>query len=193
MYEYIDGKITELNPAYVIIECSGIGYLIHISLTTYIQIQSYKNIKLFLHFVVREDAHLLYGFSAKYERDIFRHLISVSGIGANTARMMLSSQTPVEIQKAILSENVNLLKSIKGIGIKSAQRLIVELKDKMGKESAIEEIFSNKDNTKKEEALSALVMLGFSKATVEKLISQLLVENQNITVEELIKIALKRL
>ncbi len=193
MYEYIEGKITEMNPAYAIIECAGIGYFLNISLTTYTQIQSQKNVKLFAHLVVREDAHLLYGFHSKYERDIFRLLISVSGIGVNTARMMLSSLTPDEIQKAILSDNVNLLKSIKGIGIKSAQRLIVELKDKMGREAVSEEIFSAKYNTAKEEALSALVMLGFAKTTVDKIISQLLIDNQNITVEELIKEALKKL
>lgn len=193
MYEYIEGKITELNPAYVIIDCSGIGYFVNISLTTYSQIQSQKEIKLFIHFVVREDAHILFGFQNKHEREIFRYLISVSGVGANTARMMLSSLTPNEIQKAIISENVGLLKSIKGIGIKTAQRLIVELKDKLTKESLKEEIVFTKDNTIKDEALSALVMLGFNKIAVEKIINIIFTENPNITVEDLIKLALKRL
>ncbi|NJK84944.1 MAG: Holliday junction branch migration protein RuvA [Bacteroidales bacterium] len=193
MYEFIEGKTTEINPAYVVLDCSGIGYMIHISLSTFSQIQHEKNVKLFIHFVVREDAHLLFGFHNKYERDVFRHLISVSGIGSNTARMMLSSLTPAEIQKAIVSENVNLLKSIKGIGVKSAQRLIVELKDKLVKEQPHDELIFVKDNTIKEEALSALVMLGFNKLAVEKMIGLILSENQSITVEELIKQALKRL
>lgn len=193
MYEYIEGRIAELNPAYVVIDTGGIGYFVNISLTTYSQIQNAKEIKLFIHFVVREDAHLLFGFQNKSEREIFRNLISVSGIGVNTARMMLSSLDPIEIQKAIVSENIGLLKSIKGIGIKTAQRLVVELKDKLAKESFREEIIFNKDNTIKDEALSALVMLGFNKLAVEKLISTIVSENQNITVEELIKLALKRL
>lgn len=193
MYEYIEGKIAEINPAYVIIDCGGIGYFINISLTTFSQIQSKKEIKLFTHFVVREDAQLLFGFQNKHEREIFRYLISVSGVGANTARMMLSSLTPNEIQKAIISDNVGLLKSIKGIGIKTAQRLIVELKDKLAKESLKEEIIFTKDNTIKDEALSALVMLGFNKIAVEKIINIIFTENPNITVEDLIKLALKRL
>ncbi len=193
MYDYIEGKIIEINPAYAVLECSGIGYFVNISITTYTQIQSYKEIKLHMHMVIREDAHMLYGFFSKFEREIFRYLISVSGIGANTARMMLSSLSPDEIQRAIVSENVNLLKSIKGIGAKSAQRVIVDLKDKIGKEAAGEEIFALKDNTMKEEALSALVMLGFSKSAVEKVLNKLLIEDQNVTVEDLIKKALKKL
>jgi Holliday junction DNA helicase RuvA len=193
MYEYITGKITEITPTYVILECNGTGYFIHISVSTYSQIRSHHEIKLLTHLIVKEDAHLLYGFANKLERDIFRMLISVSGIGANTARMMLSSLTPVEIQQAILTSNVSLLTSIKGIGNKSAQRIILDLKDKLSREAAGEEIFSVKDNRTKDEALSALVMLGFSKSAVEKVILKILSENKNIVVEELIKKALKSL
>jgi len=193
MYEYITGKITEITPTYVVLECNGTGYFIHISVSTYSQIQSRKEIKLLIHLIVREDAHLLYGFFNKFERDIFRMLISVSGIGASTARMMLSSLTPVEIQQAILTSDVSLLTSIKGIGTKSAQRIILDLKDKLGHEAAGDEIFAVKDNRIKDEALSALAMLGFSKSAVEKVIQKILSENKSIVVEELIKRALKSL
>lgn len=193
MYEFITGKITEITPTYVVVECNGIGYLINISLSTYTQIQARKEIKLLLHLIVREDAHLLYGFSDRLERDIFRLLISVSGIGANIARMMLSSLTPAEIQQAILNNDVSLLTSIKGVGTKSAQRIILDLKDKLSRETAGEEIFAIKDNRIKDEALSALVMLGFSKSAVEKSIHKILSENKDIVVEDLIKRALKSL
>jgi Holliday junction DNA helicase RuvA len=193
MYEYITGKITEITPTYVVLESNGTGYFIHISVSTYSQIHSHKEIKLLTHLIVREDAHLLYGFNSKLERDIFRFLISVSGIGANIARMMLSSLTPLEIQQAILTSNVSLLTSIKGIGTKSAQRIILDLKDKLSHEAAGEEIFTVKDNRIKDEALSALVMLGFSKSAVEKVILKILSENKEIVVEELIKKALKSL
>ena len=191
MYEYIEGKIDELNPAYVILDSNGIGYFISISLTTYSQIQSQKNIRLMTHLVVREDAHLLYGFYSKIERDVFRQLISVSGVGANTARMMLSSLTPSEIQQAIVSANVSQLKNIKGIGTKTAERIIVDLKNKLGTEANGEEIFFTKDNRTRDEALSALVMLGFSKTAVEKVVNKLLTENKDIVVEDLVKKALK--
>ena len=193
MYEYIEGKIDEINPAYVILECNGIGYFIGISLTTYSQIQSLKTVRLMIHLVVREDAHLLYGFYNKFERNIFRQLISVSGVGANTARMMLSSLSPSEIQQAIQSANVGQLKNIKGIGTKTAERIIVDLKDKLSSDISGEEIFIQKDNRTRDEALSALVMLGFSKTTVEKVVNKLLTENKDIAVEDLVKKALKSL
>lgn len=193
MYEFITGKITEITPTYVVMECNGVGYLIHISLSTYSQIQSRKEIKLLIHQIVREDAHLLYGFINRLERDIFRLLISVSGIGANIARMMLSSLTSAEIQQAILDNDVSLLTSIKGVGTKSAQRIILDLKDKLSREAVGEEIFATKDNRIKDEALSALVMLGFSKSAVEKAIHKILSENKDIIVEDLIKRALKSL
>lgn len=193
MYEYIIGKISEITPTYVILECNGIGYFIHISISTYSQIQNLKDVRLLTHLIVREDAHLLFGFFNKLERDIFRLLISVSGIGANTARMMLSSLTPAEIQHAILSDNVHQLTSIKGIGAKSAQRVILDLKDKVSREASGEEIYTIKDNRTKDEALSALVMLGFSKTAVEKVINKIISEEKDIVVEELIKKALKSL
>jgi Holliday junction DNA helicase RuvA len=193
MYEYITGKIAEITPTYVILESNGIGYLVHISLSTYSQIQARKEIKILIHQIVREDAHLLYGFFSRLERNIFRLLISVSGIGANIARMMLSSLTPEEIQKAILGNDVILLTSIKGVGTKSAQRIILDLKDKLDRAAVDEEIFAMKDNRIKDEALSALVMLGFSKSAVEKAIHKILSENKDILVEDLIKRALKSL
>jgi Holliday junction DNA helicase RuvA len=146
-----------------------------------------------VHEVIREDSHQLFGFAEKEERDIFRLLISVSGVGAATARMMLSSLSHDEIEKAILTSDVNTLKSIKGIGLKSAQRIIVDLKDKVGKQSGTGEIFAFTDNTKREEALSALVMLGFGKSAVFKVLDRIIREEKNLTVEELIKKALKSL
>jgi Holliday junction DNA helicase RuvA len=191
MYEFIEGDIIEKNPAYATIYISGISYFINISLTTYGQIQNLKQGRLYIHQIIREDAHVLFGFYTKLEREIFRMLISVSGIGANTARVMLSSLSPEEIQNAIIGSKVDILKSIKGIGAKSAQRIIVDLRDKLGKEEA--EIFEIKDNTIKEQALSALTVLGFSKNNVDKVLNKILSEEDNLEVEELIKKALKRL
>ena len=197
MYDYIEGKTTGLTPAYAIVEAGGFGYFINISLNTYSQITEHKKnnasdlLKLYLHFVVREDAHLFFGFFTEKEREIFRMLITVSGIGANTARMMLSSLNPIELQKAIAEANVNVLQGIKGIGLKTAQRVIVDLKDKIKIESLTNEKFLVANNTIKEEALSALVTLGFSKSTVEKMLDKLLTVRSDMTVEELIKLTLK--
>jgi Holliday junction DNA helicase RuvA len=197
MYEFIEGKISELTPAYVVIQAHGIGYLINVSLNSYTQACNFQKqnpeapLKMLLHFVVREDAQLLFGFFDAHERDIFRHLITVSGIGANTARMMLSSLNPAELQKAIAEGNVNLLKGVKGIGLKTAQRMIVDLKDKIGMIGQVDEKFMVANNTVKEEALSALVTLGFTKAAVEKIIDKQLAANPAITVEELIKQTLR--
>jgi Holliday junction DNA helicase RuvA len=194
MYEYINGKIAGLTPANAIIEAGSIGYFLHISLNTYSAINGQQSVKLFLHQVVREDAHLLYGFSEAGERELFRLLISVSGIGSSTALMMLSSLTPDEIKKAILEENVNLLKSIKGIGAKTAQRVIIDLKDKIGKQPATDQILiTGQDNTIRDEALSALVMLGFARKSVEKELDKIFKSNPGITVEQTIKMALKSL
>ena len=193
MYEYIQGELVELNPAYAIIDTGNIAYLINISLNTYSFLEGKEGAKLYLHHVVREDAQLLYGFADKQERALFRLLITVSGIGSNTARMMLSSLQPTELQTAIIEGNVNTLKSVKGIGLKTAQRVIIDLKDKIGKEQNSEiPGISDKSNTKTE-AASALVMLGFNKNAVEKTLSTILKENSDLTVEELIKIALKKL
>lgn len=194
MYEYIHGKITGLTPANAVIEAGSIGYFINISLNTYSLVNGKDQAKLFLHQVVREDAHLLYGFAEEAERELFRLLISVNGIGSSTALMMLSSLNPAEIREAILSENVNLLKSIKGIGAKTAQRVIIDLKDKIGKGPATDQILiSSTDNTIRNEALSALVMLGFAKKSIEKELDKILKANPNVTVEEMIKMALKGL
>lgn len=193
MYEYIKGVITEVNPTYAVIETGNIGYTVNISLTTFSEISGKKEIKLFIHQIVREDALLFYGFADDQEREIFRMLISVSGIGANTARLMLSSLSTDELRKAIMEADINLLKSIKGIGAKSAQRVVVDLKEKVGKTVDEGEIFRDESNTLKEEALSALVMLGFSKSAVRKVLDKILREESDISVEELVKKALKKL
>lgn len=191
MYEYIKGTISGLTPAGVVIETGGIGYFLHISVNTYSRINGNEHSKLFLHEVVREDAHLLYGFAGKDERDFFRMLIAVNGIGAAIAIMMLSSYIPDDLRNAILTENVNLLKSIKGIGAKTAQRVIIELKDKVGKGVASEKIFKTGDSVIRNEALSALEMLGFNKKAVENSLDQIIAAQPGLTVEQLLKIALK--
>jgi Holliday junction DNA helicase RuvA len=193
MINYIKGNITEINPTSVTIETGGVGYLIQISVNTYSKLDGKPDFKILIHEVIREDSHQLFGFADSAERDVFRLLISVSGIGANTARMMLSSLVPSEIEKAIIESNVNLLKSIKGIGLKTAQRIIVDLKDKVGKQSATGEIFTIEDNTRRDEALSALVMLGFARSAVVKVLEKIIREEKNLTVEDLIKRALKNL
>ena len=197
MYEFINGKIIDLSPTHVVMEAAGIGYNINISVNTYTNLSERNKegqvVKLFLHHVVREDAELLFGFAQAREREIFRLLIGVSGIGANTARMILSSLRPEEVEEAIISANVNQLKSIRGIGLKTAQRIIVDLKDKVGGTGTVGEIFMKESNTTRQESLSALVTLGFPKSTVEKIIDKIVAANKTITVEELIKLALKEL
>lgn len=193
MFEFIKGKVSELTPTFAIIDTGDIGYFIHISLNTYSKLTKDSDIQLYIHQVIREDANLLFGFINHHEREIFRMLLSVSGIGANTARMMLSSLTPSEVEQAILEGNVALLKSIKGIGTKSAQRVIVDLKDKIYKGAEIGEVFALQSNTTRDESLSALVMLGFSKTYAQKAIDKILLKEKDITVEELIKKALKEL
>ena len=194
MYEYIKGKLTELTPTYAVIETAGIGYYIHISLFSYTDLQEKNNeCKLYIHQVVREDALILYGFFNNKERELFRHLISVSGIGSNTARMMLSSLSPAEIEQAILENDINTLKSIKGIGLKTAQRVILDLKDKVGKSDEGIEKMINRTTQIKEEALSALIALGFIRKNVEKTIDKLLKEKSDLTVEALVKLSLKNI
>jgi holliday junction DNA helicase RuvA len=193
MYEYIAGNIKEMTPASLVIENAGIGFFVNISLNTYSVLSGKSSALLYLHQVVREDAHLLFGFADKPERELFRQLITVSGIGANTARLMLSSLSPSEIRNAITTGNVGVLKGVKGIGLKSAQRIIVDLKDKLGRVAQQEEIFTASGNTIREEALSALIMLGFPKNAVEKVINQLLAVSEAGSVEDLIKGALKKL
>jgi holliday junction DNA helicase RuvA len=193
MIDYIRGTITQINPTFITLETGGIGYFINISVNTFSKLESKAEIKILIHEVIREDSHLLFGFAESSERDIFRLLISVTGVGANTARMMLSSISPEEIEKAILGSDVNILKSVKGIGLKTAQRIIVDLKDKLGKQAGSAEIFTFSDNTNREEALSALVMLGFAKNAVSKVLDKIVREEKNLTVEDIIKRALKNL
>ncbi len=194
MFEYIKGPVAELTPAYVVVDSAGIGYYVNISLQTYSGFEGKKEILVYLHQVVREDAHLLFGFASKDERELFRLLISVSGVGANTARVILSSMSAAEIQKSIQSADINALKQIKGIGLKTAQRIVVDLKDKvLGKDIGSAQLFANINNTTRYEALSALVMLGFNKSAAEKVLDLLLKEESNQSVEGLIKLALKRL
>lgn len=193
MYEYIKGILVEATPTYAVVECSGVGYNINISVNTYSQISSAKEVLLYLHQIVREDAHLLYGFCAKEERAIFRQLISVSGVGANTASVMLSSMTVNEIAGAIMTENVNAIKSVKGIGLKTAQRVIIELKDKVAAVGYTGEVHAGPSSTIKEEALAALVMLGFVKLQASKVLDKIIASGGITSVEDLIKRALKQL
>ncbi len=193
MYEFIKGSVADLNPASIVVEAAGVGYFINISLNTYSKLNGQKEVKILLHQSVREDAHILYGFADKSERDLFRNLISVNGVGASTAIMMLSSLNSDEIVAAITTENVNVLKGVKGIGAKTAQRIIIDLKDKLGKISETSQILLAPDNTIQIEALSALVMLGFTKKDAEKAVSKILQEQPGATVESVIKQALKRL
>ncbi len=193
MYEYIKGLLTEATPTYVIVECAGIGYFINTTVNTYSRISAQKEVVLYIHQVVREDALLLYGFATPEERTVFRQLISVSGIGANTASVMLSSMTVNEIVGAIMTENVNAIKSVKGIGLKTAQRVIIELKDKIAVVGTAEEMNFGVSSTVKEEALAALVMLGFVKNQAGKVLDKIIAGGGEKSVEELIKQALKQL
>ncbi len=193
MITHISGKLVEKNPTYVIVEAGGIGYYIHISLQTYAEIPDVEAVKLYTYFHVREDAQSLYGFSTQMEREVFKLLISVSGVGTATARIMLSSLNSKEIQQAITQDDAALLKSIKGIGAKTAQRIIIELRDKMLKTYDMDEISSPTDNTIKEEALSALDVLGFSRKQTQRIVDKILRENPSMDIEGLIKNALKNL
>lgn len=195
MIDYIKGKITGLTPTEVILECYGIGYRILISLQTYEGLNGKDDATVYIHHYLREDEELYYGFSSKDERELFRLLIGVSGIGASTARMMLSSLNSEEIRNAILAEDINKIKSIKGIGLKSAQRLILELKDKVVKGAGTDNsmLFSPTSNTAVDEAVTALVMLGFTKANVNKAVSAVIKEKPAASLEEIIKLSLKRL
>ena len=193
MITHIQGKLTEKNPTDVVIDCQGIGYRINISMHTYSQIPDNENLRLYTHLQVNEDSHTLFGFSSLAEREIFRLLISVSGIGASTARVMLSSLTPKQVREGIASENVTLIQSVKGIGLKTAQRVIIELKDKVLKVYDIDEVSVLKSNTNKDEALSALEVLGFSKKQAEKVIDKIINNQPEANAETLIKEALKNL
>lgn len=195
MIAYVQGKVTFKSPAYFIIECGGIGYQVNISLNTYSRVQDKDSCKLYTYLHIKEDAHTLYGFAEEAEKELFSHLISVSGIGPALGRMILSSYTPEEIRKAIIQEDEFLIKSIKGIGPKSAKRIILELKDKLIKDAREPEIISGSSgNTFRGEALSALIMLGFAKPVASKAVDEILKTDKDISsVEELIKKALKKL
>lgn len=192
MYEFLQGKLVEKNPAYAVVDCLGIGYYVNISLNTFSKLGKEENVKLFVHFIVREDAMQLYGFFDVHEREIFRKLITVSGIGASIARMILSSMTPDEVYHSINSGNVAALKAVKGIGAKSAQRIIVDLKDKLDELPVDGENLPMQHNTLKEEALSALIALGFSKVMAQKGLTKVFKTNPEVDkVEDLIKETLK--
>ena len=193
MITQIRGRLVEKTPTYVVVDCAGVGYLLHVSLQTFSSLPTDENIRLFTHLSIREDAHTLYGFITKTEREVFKLLISVSGVGPSIARTMLSSMSSEEVQNAIASENVALIQSVKGIGAKTAQRVIVDLKDKILKTFDIDEVSLSSNNTNKEEALSALEVLGFNRRQSEKVITAILKDTPNETVELLIKKALKNL
>lgn len=195
MIDYIKGKIIELTPTELILENNGIGYSILISLQTYEVFQMKTDAVAYIHHYIREDEELFYGFASKDERELFRLLISVSGIGVASARMMLSTLTAEEIRQAILSENINRIKSVKGIGLKSAQRLILELKDKIVKGGGTDNtvLFQSSHSALADEATTALVMLGFSKANISKVMPGILKDNPDAKVEDIIKAALKKL
>ncbi len=195
MYNHFEGKLSVKTPTYAVLDCGGVGYQLNISLNTFSKIPDSGNCKLFAHLAVREDALVLFGFADEEERELFRQLISVSGVGAGTARMILSSMSPSEIVSAIHSGNVAALKSIKGIGEKSAQRIIIDLKGKFTSDSlsTLSTVFTG-DNKMREEALSALVMLGFAKNVAEKAVDKALkTEGNALSVEHLLKLALKNL
>ena len=193
MITQIKGRLVEKTPTQLVIDCNGIGYAVHISLHTYSQIKDEENIKLYTHLQVREDSHTLFGFFLPIERSVFLLLISVSGIGASTARTMLSSLEPQQIQRAIVSEDLNTIKSVKGIGLKTAQRVLIELKDKMMNLFDGEEIQIFGNNTIKDEALSALEVLGYSRKQSERIIDTIIQSTPDSSVEELIKEALNKL
>lgn len=193
MIAHIKGRLIEKTPTYVVVDCNGVGYELKISLNTFSKLGESEVCSLFTHFVVREDAQLLYGFKETSERELFRLLISVSGVGSATAMMILSSLSPDETKQAIINSDVNTLKSVKGIGAKSAERIIIDLRDKIGKVDSSAIISNSISNTVKEEALSALVMLGFGKNPAEKALNKIMLSGEELTVEELIKRTLKNL
>lgn len=193
MIDYIKGEIVELSPAHIVVEAANIGYLLNISLGTYSELNGKTNTKLYVYEAIREDAHTLFGFLNKEERDLFLLLISVSGVGANTARVILSSLAPNELQNAILTGNVSLLKGVKGIGVKTAERIIVDLKDKVAKVEISSKNVPIADNILSDEAVAALVMLGFAQVPAQKAVRKIIEINPQLKIEQIIKQALKLL
>lgn len=193
MITHLRGKLVEKNPTDIIVECGGVGYFLNISLHTHALIPEQENIFILTYLQVREDAQTLFGFMEKAERDLFVKLISVSGIGASTARTMLSSLSPAQIIEAITTEDVPTIKSVKGIGAKTAQRVIIDLKDKLGAVEDVNKILTSQGNTHKEEALSALETLGYTKKQSDKIVKKVVSENPDASVESIIKLALKNL
>ena len=197
MYEYISGLVTDLAPTYAVIDAGGVGYYINISLQTYSAIEGEKSARLYVHFAVREDDQVLYGFATKLERELFRQLISVSGVGGNTARMILSTYSTSELRNIIATENAVLLKNVKGLGLKTAQKIIVELSGKMLELGADRDVApvvaGSQSNAVLDETLAALVMLGFQKGASEKVVKAILNESPSISVEEAVRQALRRL
>ena len=196
MYEYISGSLTELSPTYAVVEAAGVGYYINISLQTFSAIEGAESVRLYVHFIVREDAQILYGFATRQERELFRLLISVSGVGGNTARMILSTYSTSELRNIISTANAVLLKNVKGLGLKTAQKIIVELSGKMvdlGLEAKTVKSVGEVDNEVFNETVAALVMLGFQKGASEKVVKALLKEDPNIQVEDAVRLALRRM
>lgn len=193
MITHLKGRLVEKNPTYVVIECGGVGYFVNISLHTFSKISDSESIQLYTHLQIKEDSHTLFGFAENSEREIFRLLLSVSGIGSSIARTMLSSLTPLQIRDAIAREDVPTIQAVKGIGAKTAQRVILDLKDKVLKIYDIDEVSPNSNNTNKEEALSALEVLGFARRQSEKAVDKVLSQDPTLSVEDIIKHALKNL
>lgn len=193
MIHHLKGRLIEKNPTYVVIDCNGVGYEVNISLNTFSKLPESEAVQLFTYLQVKEDSHTLYGFAEKSEREIFKLLISVNGVGTGTARTMLSSLEPAEVANAIASANVPVIQSVKGIGAKTAQRVILDLKDKVMKVGGDSEVFVSQDNTNKEEALSALEILGYNRRQATKVVDKILKEDPASTVESIIKQALKTL
>lgn len=196
MYEYISGSLAELSPTYAVVEAAGVGYSINISLQTFSAIEGSESVRLYTHFIVREDAQILYGFASRQERELFRMLISVSGVGGNTARMILSTYSTSELRNIISTGNAVLLKNVKGLGLKTAQKIIVELSGKMvdlGLEAKAVKTVGEADNEVLNETVAALVMLGFQKGASEKVVKSLLKDMPDIQVEEAVRQALRRL
>jgi len=193
MITHIQGRLVEKNPTDVVIDCNGVGYFINISLYTFSHIPTSENVKLFTHLQVRDDAHVLYGFSSIVEREIFRLLISVSGVGASIARTMLSSLNPDQVKEAIASNDIVTIQSVKGIGSKTAQRVVLDLKDKILKVYGLDDVSAVSSNTNKNEALSALETLGFARKQTEKVCDKIYAQDPDASVETIIKLALKNL